>query len=58
MGLVIFSGISIGTFFTLFVVPAFYVLIARTIRGRVRKQAPCTLFPANKQGHAVPHPTG
>jgi len=29
MGLVIFSGISIGTLFTLFVVPAFYVLIAQ-----------------------------
>ena len=28
MGLVIFSGISIGTLFTLFVVPTFYVLIA------------------------------
>ncbi|MGY6706091.1 efflux RND transporter permease subunit [Roseinatronobacter sp.] len=29
MGLVIFSGITVGTVFTLFVVPAFYVLIAR-----------------------------
>ncbi|HXJ01669.1 MAG TPA: efflux RND transporter permease subunit [Micropepsaceae bacterium] len=29
MGLVIFSGISIGTLFTLFVVPTFYVLIAK-----------------------------
>jgi len=29
MGLVIFSGISIGTLFTLFVVPTFYILIAR-----------------------------
>jgi multidrug efflux pump len=28
MGLTISSGIAIGTFFTLFVVPAFYVLIA------------------------------
>jgi multidrug efflux pump len=28
MGLVIFSGISIGTLFTLFVVPTFYILIA------------------------------
>jgi multidrug efflux pump len=28
MGLVIFSGISIGTLFTLFVVPTFYLLIA------------------------------
>jgi multidrug efflux pump len=29
MGLVIFSGISIGTLFTLFVVPTFYVLLAQ-----------------------------
>ncbi|MBL4916728.1 efflux RND transporter permease subunit [Szabonella alba] len=29
MGLVIFSGITVGTIFTLFVVPAFYVLISR-----------------------------
>ncbi|WP_209428157.1 efflux RND transporter permease subunit [Pararhodobacter sp. SW119] len=29
MGLVIFSGITVGTLFTLFVVPGFYVLIAR-----------------------------
>ena len=27
MGLVIFTGMSIGTLFTLFVVPAFYMLI-------------------------------
>jgi multidrug efflux pump len=38
MGLVIFSGISIGTLFTLFVVPAFYVLIAQD-HSRVRAQA-------------------
>ena len=30
MGLVIATGLSIGTLFTLFVVPAFYMLIART----------------------------
>jgi len=29
MGLVIASGLSIGTFFTLFVVPAFYLILAR-----------------------------
>ena len=28
MGLVIFTGIAIGTLFTLFVVPAMYVLLA------------------------------
>jgi multidrug efflux pump len=29
MGLVVASGMSIGTLFTLFVVPAFYIMIAR-----------------------------
>jgi multidrug efflux pump len=29
MGLVIASGLSIGTLFTLFVVPAFYLVLAR-----------------------------
>jgi multidrug efflux pump len=38
MGLVIFSGISIGTLFTLFVVPTFYVLIAQDF-SRVRAEA-------------------
>jgi multidrug efflux pump len=32
MGLVIFTGISIGTIFTLFVVPAMYLFLARTHR--------------------------
>jgi len=47
MGLVIFSGISIGTLFTLFVVPTFYVLIARDF-SRVRTPAGVL------QGHVVP----
>jgi multidrug efflux pump len=38
MGLVIFSGISIGTLFTLFVVPSFYVLIAQD-HSRARTEA-------------------
>jgi multidrug efflux pump len=38
MGLVIFAGISVGTLFTLFVVPTFYVLIARDY-ARVRARA-------------------
>jgi multidrug efflux pump len=29
MGLVIFAGITVGTLFTLFVVPAFYAMISR-----------------------------
>jgi len=38
MGLVIFSGISIGTLFTLFVLPTFYLLIAKD-HSRVRAHA-------------------
>jgi multidrug efflux pump len=38
MGLVIFSGISIGTLFTLFVVPTFYILIASDF-SRIRAKA-------------------
>jgi multidrug efflux pump len=38
MGLVIFSGISIGTLFTLFVVPTFYILIAKDF-SRIRARA-------------------
>jgi len=34
MGLVITTGLGIGTFFTLFVVPAYYLLIARDHRAR------------------------
>jgi multidrug efflux pump len=35
MGLVIASGLSIGTLFTLFVVPAFYLVLARRHGGEV-----------------------
>jgi multidrug efflux pump len=38
MGLVIFSGISVGTLFTLFVLPTFYSLIAKDY-SRVRARA-------------------
>jgi multidrug efflux pump len=33
MGWVIFAGLSIGTLFTLFVVPAFYLLLASDLGG-------------------------
>jgi multidrug efflux pump len=39
MGLVISSGVAVGTLFTLFVVPAFYVLIARDYSRRRRVAA-------------------
>jgi multidrug efflux pump len=47
MGLVIFSGISVGTFFTLFVVPTFYLMIASDLR-RARARA------ASLNPHPVP----
>lgn len=40
IGLVIVSGMLIGTLFTLFVVPAVYVLIAKEHRARREKEAP------------------
>ena len=39
MGLVIASGMSIGTIFTLFVVPMFYTLIAKERRAASRNDA-------------------
>jgi multidrug efflux pump len=41
MGLVIASGLSIGTLFTLFVVPAVYLLIA-TDHSRREREDPAT----------------
>jgi multidrug efflux pump len=40
LGLVIASGLSVGTLFTLFVVPAVYVLIAADHSRRVEQGAP------------------
>ncbi|MFC7704800.1 efflux RND transporter permease subunit [Plastorhodobacter daqingensis] len=50
MGLVIFSGITVGTLFTLFVVPMFYTLISRReLPGEPEGPAPETL--AATPGH-------
>ncbi|MDR5653222.1 efflux RND transporter permease subunit [Ruixingdingia sedimenti] len=49
MGLVIFSGISIGTLFTLFVVPMFYTLISR------REMAPPPEEPSAASRAAAAH---
>ena len=38
MGLVIFTGLMVGTLFTLFVVPMFYTIIASASRGERRAQ--------------------
>ena len=39
MGLVIATGLAIGTVFTLFVVPAFYLVLARTNTAKVKVRA-------------------
>jgi multidrug efflux pump len=47
MGLVIATGLSIGTVFTLFVVPAFYLVLARRHEGEVvLEQRAVALHPA------------
>ncbi|MFQ5661452.1 MAG: efflux RND transporter permease subunit [Gammaproteobacteria bacterium] len=51
IGLVVATGLSIGTLFTLFVVPAFYVLIARIHRAETRMEtnaAPAPLIPQER----------
>ncbi len=40
MGLVIFTGLGIGALFSLFVVPAMYMVLAKDLRGRVEEPAP------------------
>jgi len=40
IGIVLVGGMTIGTFFTLFVVPSVYVLIARDHRTAKKDQAP------------------
>jgi multidrug efflux pump len=40
MGLVIFTGLSIGTLFTLFVVPSVYMLLAADHHAQRKVEAP------------------
>ncbi len=56
MGLVIGAGLSIGTLFTLFVLPSVYMLIAATHRHEATEQS----TPASWQGSPDPahRPTG
>jgi len=42
IGWVLVIGMTVGSIFTLFVVPAFYILIARD-HARVRASAPATV---------------
>jgi len=51
MGLVIFTGLMVGTIFTLFVVPMFYTIIASESRGNHRVKEDAT-----KSGSASPAP--
>ena len=53
MGLVIASGLSIGTMFTLFVVPAVYMMLAADHSHEARAQA---LRDAEAAQHALQHP--
>jgi multidrug efflux pump len=43
MGLVIFTGLSIGTLFTLFVVPAMYLFIGADHQKQARRREPAGL---------------
>ncbi|CAN5924642.1 efflux RND transporter permease subunit [soil metagenome] len=50
IGIVLVGGMSIGTLFTLFVVPSVYVLIAKD-RSKGKQQAP---VPADSEPHTLP----
>jgi multidrug efflux pump len=52
MGLVIFTGMAIGTIFTLFVVPMFYTFISSRTRPRIGDDEPVLAPPA--AAHPVP----
>jgi multidrug efflux pump len=55
MGLVIFSGLLIGTMFTLFVVPMFYTLISRSDAAyKADHDRHSKMFAAKNDGHAEP----
>jgi multidrug efflux pump len=51
MGLVIFTGILIGTMFTLFVVPMFYTLISKRDRPAGEREGTPALTPAPSPSH-------
>jgi multidrug efflux pump len=46
IGIMLVSGMIIGTAFTLFVVPSIYVLLARSHRVAVREAEPALRVPA------------
>jgi multidrug efflux pump len=52
IGLVLVTGMAIGTAFTVFFVPAIYVLIARDRRTEARSAAPAPSFALEAERHA------
>jgi multidrug efflux pump len=54
MGLVIVSGLGIGTVFTLFVVPAYYLFIARDHRARADEGAAAPRIPPDPEAEGPP----
>jgi multidrug efflux pump len=56
MGLVIATGIAIGTLFTLFVVPAVYLLLAADHHETEAAEAAESAEQPEPSGHAEPHP--
>jgi len=52
MGLVIATGLSIGTLFTLFVVPAFYMLLAADHHAEEARRVDVGLGAAGEPGRA------
>jgi multidrug efflux pump len=60
IGLVLVGGMTIGTIFTLFIVPSLYVLIAKTHNegreGEVNADLETELAPESAPAHELPEP--
>jgi multidrug efflux pump len=56
IGLTIATGLGIGTFFTLFVLPAFYILLAKNIETVDEKATETSMLdaPEDEQQHGTP----
>ncbi len=54
IGIVLVGGMTIGTFFTLFVVPSLYVLIAKDHRGEKAKEAEASVDAAPEDSGMMP----
>jgi multidrug efflux pump len=58
IGIVLVGGMAIGTFFTLFVVPSLYVLIAKDHRGEKSHEHEAAAAPERESGAHVAAPLG